>query len=114
MASQTVSEPIGDSAAPKNLASKQVGYVISDIAALADAIRSLCVDVINESDATWGNDVVSKIVAARELSSQIGVLADIANSDLGNKLMCYHDDARRWLCPPAYHDAAEAREGGHA
>jgi hypothetical protein len=114
MALKTVPESMDGSAAPKSLASKQAGYVISDIAFLADAIRGLCVDVINESDAAWGNDVVNKIVAARELCSQIGVLADIANADLGNDDMRLHHDPRKWLCSPAYHELAEARERGHA
>jgi hypothetical protein len=114
MASQTVSESISSPSAFQPLVSKQAGYVISDIASLADAVRSLCVDVINESDATWGNDVVNKIVAARELCSQIGVLADIANADLGNGGMRLHHDPRKWLCSPAYHEAAQAREDDHA
>jgi hypothetical protein len=84
--------------------SKRAGYAISQMAGLASAVRDLCSDLIFDSDASWGNDVINKIVAARELCSQIGALADIANVDLGNRAMCHHNDARGWLCPPAYHD----------
>jgi hypothetical protein len=117
MAFQTVPESIESAAEAMTLAGKQAGQTIHDMAALADAIRDLCVDVINESDATWGSAVVNKVVAARELCSQIGVLADIANADLGNHELCYHRDARGWLCPPIYHERAQAAkdlESGHA
>lgn len=104
-------KPTADSAAERAPAdcNRKAGWAFSSIGGLADAVRTLCADIVEDGADNWENYTVNKVVAARELCSQIGVLSDIGLNDTGNHSMRMHNDAAGWVCPLAYH--AESQGG---
>lgn len=107
MAESIISNSTGARTAKRSIGERKTVWTLSDIAQLADSVRVLCTDVIGDSGADWGEENVQKLVAARDLASQIGVMADIGMRDLGDSSNCRHQDAAGWLCSPAYHAAHE-------
>ena len=84
------------------LAERQAGWIFSTIAEMACSVRELATNVVAEGDdkSIW-DFTVNKVVAARDLCSQIGLLADIGATKTGGvELM---NGAESWLLPPAYH-----------
>lgn len=93
----------------RTLGERRAGWVFSTIQEQIEAVRDLCTCIIADGTENWDFTIL-KVVAARELCSQIGALADIGIIDVGG-VMARHEDARGWLLPPAYHSEAPM-EGG--
>jgi hypothetical protein len=112
MADETVTRSAPATSANRTLAERKTVWTLREITQLAESVRILCEDVIGDSGADWPEEAVQKLVAARGLSCQAGIMADIGLRDLGDGLMCRHRDAAGWLCPPAYH-AEDSKEVSH-
>ena len=80
---------------------------VMQIAELAHTIRNLTIDIID--DGVEGFDSL-KVVAARELSSQLGWLADVTSGLIGG--VKWRGDAESWMLPPAFH-AQKSAEVSH-
>lgn len=110
MAESIISNSTGARTAERSIAERKTASTLSDIARLADSVRVLCDDFLFDSEGSEEN--LQKLVAVRDLASQIGVMADIGMRDLGDEASCRHHDAAGWLCSPAYHDAQEGVNHG--
>lgn len=79
---------------------QRAGWVFGSIMNIASSLRVLCADLMNGlSD----HDAGDRCAAMHTLVSQIGLLAEIGEQDLGEFTPSDHPDARAWLLPPAYH-----------
>lgn len=88
---------------------QQAGISFNTIAQLADTARSLCVEAI-DSMSSDDEQASRMAVAARELCSQIGLIADVGAKSLGESPLKGVDPSK-WLQPPVYHWAADKVEG---
>jgi hypothetical protein len=97
----------------RSMAERKAYWALSSISNLVEAARVLCVDIIDDGEDSW-DYTVHKVVAARELCTQAGMIADVGIGDLGRPYDRRHLDALGWLMPPAYHALDNEKTGGAA
>jgi hypothetical protein len=91
------------------LAVQQAAVSFSTIAELASTVHQMCIEVVAKmGDPEEHAEFFA--VAARDLASQIGLLADIGAESLG-ELVCKGTNPAAWLQPPIYPTAGETSRG---
>ena len=82
---------------------EQLGYLLNDIAATADAVRTLALNMDPTEDHRFQLALSTAISA---LSERMGWAADMAAGRLTGLTTQIIGDDEQWMMPPAYHRAS--------